>query len=51
MYKHGLEGTRFYSIWHSMKLRCKGIGNEHTKKSYYEKGITYCEEWEFFFFF
>ena len=48
MYKHGLEGTRFYSIWHSMKLRCKGIGNEHTKKSYYEKGITYCEEWEFF---
>ena len=31
-----------------MKLRCKGIGNEQTKKSYYEKGITYCKECHLF---
>lgn len=42
--KHGMEGTRLYSIWVSMKARCNNpnAGNYH---KYGAKGIKICSEW------
>ena len=41
---HGMTGTRLYSIWASMNDRCR---NGHSKsKTYTERGITVCEEWQ-----
>jgi hypothetical protein len=44
-WKHGMTGTRIYSIWVSMKMRCF---NEHDchYKDYGNRGITVCEEWK-----
>lgn len=44
---HGMSGTRLYSIWRDMKNRCNGL-KERDKKNYFERGITYCIEWEHF---
>ena len=44
-FKHGLSGTRLYTIWVCMKQRC---GNtKATEYSVYGgRGITVCEEWK-----
>lgn len=45
--KHGLAATRFYNIWRGIKNRCN-LKCMDNYKSYGEKGITYCDEWEYF---
>ena len=40
--KHGDTNTRLYSIWSSLKKRCKDKQNPN----YGGRGITYCKEWE-----
>jgi len=42
--KHGLEGTRIYNIWLSMKQRCLNEKNEHYK-DYGGRGIKICDKW------
>lgn len=44
-YKHGMEGTRFYSIWLNMKNRCF---NKKVKsyQDYGNKGIIVCKKWK-----
>lgn len=42
--KHGLLGTRIYSIWHHMKDRCLNPGHVAYKR-YGGRGISICEEW------
>ena len=44
---HGMSGTRLYSIWRDMKNRCNGL-KKNDKKNYFDRGITYCTEWERF---
>ena len=44
---HGMSNTRLYSIWRDMKNRCNGL-KEKDKKNYFDRGITYCTEWETF---
>ena len=44
---HGMSGTRLYSIWRDMKNRCNGL-KKRDKKNYFERGITYCIDWERF---
>ena len=44
---HGMSRTRLYSIWRDMKNRCNGL-KKRDKKNYFERGITYCTEWETF---
>ncbi|GHT52920.1 hypothetical protein FACS1894106_2710 [Spirochaetia bacterium] len=43
--KHGLRGTRLYTIYANMKSRCYNKKNEHFK-DYGGRGITICEEWK-----
>lgn len=43
---HGMTHTRLWNIWQGMRRRCLK-GNKH-EKSYFQKGITVCEEWEKF---
>lgn len=44
---HGMSNTRLYSIWRDMKNRCNGI-KKRDKANYYDRGITYCKEWDKF---
>lgn len=44
---HGMSNTRLYSIWRDMKNRCNGL-KEKDKKNYFDRGITYCTDWEMF---
>lgn len=46
-YRHGGRHTRLYTIWKDMRQRCKNP-NGSRRKSYYDKGIKVCEEWESF---
>ena len=42
--KHGMKGTRIYSIWTGMKTRC--LNKNHTWfKHYGGRGIKVCEKW------
>lgn len=41
---HGLNHTRLYSIWNSMKTRCSNPNNI-SYKYYGAKGIAVCETW------
>lgn len=43
---HNMSRTRLYSIWQGIKQRCLGQGNG--SKYYYDRGISYCPEWEIF---
>ena len=43
-YRHGLYGTRIYSIHQHMLQRCYNPNNEHYK-DYGGRGIKVCEEW------
>ena len=45
--KHGMRNTRVYSIWSSMKNRCKNV-NQTSYKYYGGRGIAVCSEWEDF---
>lgn len=42
---HGYSKTRIYSIWVKMNARCKNP-SEKDAKSYKNRGITVCEEWQ-----
>lgn len=41
---HGMSKTRIYHEWLSMKRRCKP-SSEKDRKTYYERGISVCDEW------
>ena len=41
---HGMSKTRLYHEWLSMRRRCKNP-NDKSADSYYNKGITVCDEW------
>lgn len=45
--KHGMKGTRFYTIWQDMKARCNYVKNDNYKY-YGARGIKVCEEWNLF---
>lgn len=45
--KHGMNKTSLYSIWHSMKQRCKNK-NSRAFKWYGEIGISVCDSWNDF---
>lgn len=45
--KHGLHGTRLYSIWCNMRTRCNNQNNENYPY-YGARGIKICPEWEDF---
>lgn len=45
--KHGMKGTRLYSIWVGMKTRC-GNKNHAWFKHYGGRGITVCDRWKDF---
>jgi collagenase-like PrtC family protease len=47
MKTHGMYGTKTYKSWVAMKDRCNNK-RPRTRKSYYDKGISYCEKWETF---
>jgi len=42
--KHGLTGTKLYSIWAGIKRRCFNE-HENSYKDYGARGISVCEEW------
>ena len=39
-----MTGTRFYSIYRNMRLRCC-MKNRDNHKYYYDKGVTICDRW------
>ena len=39
-----MTGTRFYSIYRNMRLRCC-MKNRDNHKYYYDKGVTICDKW------
>ena len=43
-YRHGLCGTRLYTIWSDMKARCTNP-NKAKYARYGARGITVCDEW------
>lgn len=43
-YKHGLCGTKLYSVYSNMKYRCYNP-HCHAYKDYGKKGIRICDEW------
>lgn len=43
--KHGMHGSRLYSIWNGMKTRCYNKNHIHYN-DYGGRGITVCEEWK-----
>ena len=45
--KHGGTGTRLYSIWKQMRIRCRCKTNP-TYKFYGGRGISICPEWDDF---
>ena len=45
--KHGGIGTRLYSIWKQMRIRCRCKTNP-TYKFYGGRGISICPEWDDF---
>lgn len=45
MKKHGLSGTKLYSVWLTMKQRCQN-SNCRGFKWYGAKGVKICQEWE-----
>jgi hypothetical protein len=44
---HGMSGTRLYRCFRDMKNRCNGL-KPRDRENYFERGITYCSEWETF---
>jgi hypothetical protein len=42
--KHGMVGTRLYSVWYGMKQRCINPNNI-SYKWYGAKGVRVCEDW------
>lgn len=45
LHPHGMEGSRLYYIWSSMKQRCNNT-NHKSYKDYGGRGITICAEWK-----
>lgn len=46
--KHGKSDTRLFRVWAAIKQRCRKTPSKKTNKSYYDKGITMCDEWKDF---
>lgn len=47
MFRHGMEGTKIYNVWGSMKQRCQNP--KHKRFSDYGgRGLTLCDEWQDF---
>lgn len=44
-FKHGMEKTRFYRIWHGMKGRCLNFKDKEKYKRYGGRGIKVCDRW------
>lgn len=44
---HGKRYTRLYTVWKSMKQRCRDVKHK-SYKDYGGRGITVCPEWENF---
>ena len=44
-HRHGLFGTRIYTIWQQMKDRCYNSNNK-SYKDYGGRGIIVCDEWK-----
>lgn len=44
---HGMCSTRIHQIWENIRRRCNDANNQDYK-SYGDRGITYCEEWNSF---
>lgn len=45
--KHGLQHTKIYSVWSSMKQRCHApYVNKASIDSYQKRGIVVCAEWQ-----
>ena len=44
---HGMEGTKVYTVWASMKQRCQNP-NHRAYHLYGGRGITVCERWQKF---
>jgi len=42
-FKHGGVGTRIYEIWHGMKNRANGTGNQYSRIVY--KHVDLCSDW------
>lgn len=47
MVNHGMSRTRFYTIWHGMKLRCN-TPSATGYENYGGRGITICDNWNDF---
>jgi hypothetical protein len=45
--KHGMEGTKVYAVWSSMKARCQNA-RHRAYKNYGGRGISVCERWQKF---
>ena len=45
--KHGMEGTKVYNVWASMKARCSNP-NHKAYHNYGGRGIKVCDEWQDF---
>lgn len=43
--KHGMFGTRIYTIWNGIKRRCFDITDKGYER-YGSRGITMCDEWK-----
>lgn len=46
-FKHGGKNTRLYSIWKTMRNRCRNPNN-YKYHRYGGRGISVCEEWDDF---
>ena len=47
MRTHGMEGTKIYNVWASMKARCQNPKHQ-AYGNYGGRGITVCERWQEF---
>lgn len=47
-YPRELLNSPTYRSWESMKSRCKGTSSKCDRPNYFERGITFCKEWEYF---
>ena len=45
--RHGMEGTKVYNVWSSMKARCQNQ-RHRAYKNYGGRGIQVCERWQKF---
>lgn len=42
---HGDTGTKLWISWNNMRRRCAGTHDQKSRKWYFLRGITVCDEW------